>query len=128
MKFETFKILQNLDEKIDEGIPITIFKGYRAINKRGVEKLIDELYANLPNDVKKAREYLKNKNIELNTKPSKLYDNISNLESSLNQGFHIAKYVIINIQELEQLLDKIYASIPNEIVAAKNIEKNIDNM
>ncbi len=128
MKISTFNILKNLEEQINKSYSLSIFKGYTAINKQGVEKIINELYATLPDDVKYAREYLKNKNIKIekNNNPQ-LFDNIENLEKNIDSGFHIAKYVIVNIKELEQLLDKIYASIPTEIVTVKNIEE-VENM
>lgn len=128
MKLQTFNILKNLETKIDEGTPIVIFQGYKAINKRGIEKLIDELYANLPTDVQEARKYLREKNIDIKQNNSdNLYENIKNFEINLEKGLHIAKYVIVNIQQLENLIDRIYASIPTEITTAKNIEK-LDNM
>ncbi len=128
MKISTFNILKNLEEQINKSYSLSIFKGYTAINKQGVEKIINELYATLPDDVKYAREYLKNKNIKIekNNNPQ-LFDNIENLEKNIDSGFHIAKYVIVNIKELEQLIDKIYASIPTEIVTVKNIEE-VENM
>lgn len=128
MRIQTYNILRNLEEKINEGMPIMIFQGYRAINKRGIEKLIDELYSTLPTDVKQAREYLNEKNIDIKQYNSDiLYENIKNFETNLEKGLHIAKYVIVNIQQLENLIDRIYASIPTEIVTAKNIEK-LDDM
>ena len=128
MKFQTFNILKKLEIKIDEGTPIVIFQGYKAINKRGIEKLIDELYANLPADVKEARKYLSEKNIDIKQNSSdNLYENIKNFEINLEKGLHIAKYVIVNIHQLENLIDRIYESIPNEITTVKDIEK-LDNM
>lgn len=126
---KTFNILNKLDEQVSTNLPLSLFKGYTAINKRGVEKLIDELYATLPKDVKKAREYLREKNIDISANnPKNLYDNIQDFENCLDKSFHIARFVIVNIQELECLLDKIYASIPTEIVTAKNIEKQEDKI
>lgn len=120
---QTYKILKDLEEQIDTSIPMGIFKGYIAINKRGVEKLIDQLYENLPLDVKYARKYLREKNIEIkNNNSNNLYENIKNFETNLENGLHIAKYIIVNIQQLETLLDRIYESIPTEIITAKNID------
>ena len=60
MKSKTKAILKELESYIKEkSYSLSIFKGYTAINKQGAEKIIDELYANLPEDVKQAREYLK---------------------------------------------------------------------
>ena len=60
MEFKSLEIIKDLEKQIQTGYSLSIFKGYVAINKRGVEKLIDELYANLPDDVVAARTYLKN--------------------------------------------------------------------
>ena len=66
MEFKTRKIIKKLEENINNSYSLPIFKGYKAINKAGVEKLIDELYANLPDDVKKAREYLRDRQYNFN--------------------------------------------------------------
>lgn len=128
MKISTFNILKKLEEQINNSYSLSIFKGYTAINKQGVEKIIDELYATLPGDVQYARDYLRSRNIKYDTNnTSHLFDDIVRFETILEKGFPIAKYVIVNIKELEQLLDKIYASIPTEIVTAKKIE-DVENM
>ena len=51
MEFKSLEIIKDLEKQIQTGYSLSIFKGYVAINKRGVEKLIDELYAKLPEDV-----------------------------------------------------------------------------
>ena len=67
---------------IQKSYHLPIFKGYKAINKSGVFKLIDELYTNLPTDVLKAREYLKSRNYDLqqNRGETNVYDVIKNFE------------------------------------------------
>lgn len=124
MKFKSKEIIKALEEQIDTGYSLRIFRGYVAINKRGVEKLIDELYANLPEDVKAAREYLKSKNQESNSKKaSKILDNIKEFEDQLQGPFQIATHVIVNVNEMEKLLDKIYTNLPEEIIEAEFLDK-----
>ena len=65
MQFMSRQTLKHLEATIQNSYSLPIFKGYKAINKTGVEKLIDELYANLPDDVKRAREYLHSRNYEM---------------------------------------------------------------
>ena len=60
MQFKTRELIKELETNIKNSYSLPIFRGYKAVNKRGVEKLIDELYANLPDDVQKARDFLKN--------------------------------------------------------------------
>lgn len=124
MEFKSLKIIKDLENQLQTGYSLSIFKGYVAINKRGVEKLIDELYANLPEDVKEARTFLKNRNYEFNSKSNDIYDNLKALETNiLDSPIKFANYVILNIKETEQIIDKVYDTLPEEITKAKSLDK-----
>lgn len=124
MKFKSLEIIKALEEQVETGYSLKIFKGYVAINKRGVEKLIDELYANLPDDVKAAREYLEKTNHQITRKePSKIFDNIKELETQIENPLQIATHIVVNVKEMEKLIDKIYSSLPSEIQEANILDK-----
>ena len=126
MKFTTRETIEHLEDAIQKSYHLPIFKGYKAINKSGVFKLIDELYTNLPTDVLKAREYLKSRNYDLqqNSGETNVYDVIKNFELSLYEGFSIfGNLVICNIRDLEKLLKDIENNIPEEIIKAEVISK-----
>ena len=124
MTIKTFDILKMLENQIHTGYGLSIFKGYKAIDKYGVEKIIDELYSNLPEDVKQAREYLKNQNIEIASNKDNIYDSIKNFEIGMDSGFSVSsQYVIIKVREIENLLNQIYKNLPNELIKAKNMDK-----
>ena len=124
MTIKTFDILKMLENQIHTGYGLSIFKGYKAIDKYGVEKIIDELYSNLPEDVKQAREYLKNQNIEISSNKDNIYDSIKNFEIGMDSGFSVSsQYVIIKVREIENLLNQIYKNLPNELIKAKNMDK-----
>lgn len=124
MKFKSLEIIKALEEQVETGYSLKIFKGYVAINKRGVEKLIDELYANLPDDVKAAREYLEKTNHQITKKePSKIFDNIKELETQIENPLQIATHIVVNVKEMEKLIDKIYSSLPSEIQEANILDK-----
>ncbi len=123
MKFKSLEIIKALEEQVETGYSLKIFKGYVAINKRGVEKLIDELYANLPDDVKAAREYLENKNHQISHKETKVFDNIRELENQIENPLQIATHIVVNVKEMEKLIDKIYYSLPSEIQEANILDK-----
>ena len=59
MKSIVLDRIRELEEKIFKGYSFWIFKGYVAVEKRGVEKIIDDIYASLPTHVLRARKYLK---------------------------------------------------------------------
>jgi UDP-galactopyranose mutase len=124
VKYKIYQLLSQLELKLNEKLPMSIFRGYTAINKTGVEKIIDEIYATLPVDVLEAQKYLKNKHFELPKQGSieNIYDLLENLERKFNGVVQFANIVIVNIKEIENLLDKIYANIPEEIVKANKIE------
>lgn len=124
MKFKSLEIIKALEEQVETGYSLKIFKGYVAINKRGIEKLIDELYANLPDDVKAAREYLERTNHQFSRKePSKVFDNIKELETQIENPLQIATHIVVNVKEMEKLIDKIYSSLPSEIQEANILDK-----
>ncbi len=126
MKFISRETIKRLENAIQNSYSLPIFKGYKAINKTGIEKLIDELYANLPEDIKKAREYLRTRNYELksNIKSGALYETLNNLEVKLDEGFpFFAELIILNIREIEELLKQIENNIPEEIIKAENLSK-----
>ena len=116
--------MKNLEEQINTGFSLNIFRGYTAINKRVVEKIIDELYATLPDDVKIARQYLKERNVECKTRQNpEVYDKVKTLEDYIEKAFPIAQLVIVNIREIEEIIDNVYANIPKEITTARILEK-----
>lgn len=124
MKFKSLEIIKDLEKQIQTGYSLSIFKGYVAINKRGVEKLIDELYAKLPEDVMAARIYLKNKNRQIpSNQSSEIFDNIKKFETTIESPFQIATHIIVNVKEIEKLIDKIYCSIPSEIKEVDILDK-----
>lgn len=124
VKFKSLEIIKALEQQIDTGYSLKIFKGYIAINKRGVEKLIDELYANLPEDVIAARTFLKKQDRQISTNhPTTIFDNIKKLEDHIEGPLQIATHVIVNVKEIEKLIDKIYCSLPEEIQEVNILDK-----
>ncbi len=126
MFFKSLEYLKDIEEKIDQSYSLPIFRGYKAINKRGVEKLIDEIYANLPVDVQEARKYLRENQLEFkpNTNTNeRIFNNLQAFEIELEKSFSFAQYVFMNVKKIENILDRIHASLPNEIMEAKKNEK-----
>ena len=119
---KTFDVIKMLEEKIHTGYGLSIFKGYKAVNKRGVEKIIEELYENLPSDIVQAQTYLKKNNIDFSSNNIQVFDSIKDFEIEINRGLSLAQYVIVNVQELENIIDKIYKNLPGELIKAKNMD------
>lgn len=107
-----------------KGYKLWIFKGYVAINKRGAEKIIDEIYATLPDDINKAREFLKNKNgISSANQNPKIYEILRFLEDLLDKNCLVAPYTLVDKKEFEKLKEQLKDSIPEEIYEANKINK-----
>ena len=124
MNFQTRKDIKRLEDKIKNGYSLPIFKGYVAVDKYGVEQIIDAIYANLPDDVMRAREFLKNSNIKpVNHQSKNLFDFLQKLENTLNETMSFANFSILKIKEIEILLDKIEKNIPEEIIQAEIFNK-----
>lgn len=129
MDFKFPKILKELETQINSSYKLPIFKGYIAINKRGIEKLIDEIYKTLPIDLMEARNYLKSRNYNIQNitnenQKKETYGHLKKLENNLLYSpLQLANFVIINIKQAEKLIDKVNNSIPQEIIEAKKLSK-----
>lgn len=129
MDFQFPKILKELETQINNSYKLPIFRGYTAINKRGIEKLIDEIYETLPIDVMEARKYLKGRNYNLQNitnenKNKETYGHLKELETNLLYSpLQLANFVIINIKQAENLIDKVNDSIPQEMIEAKKLSR-----
>lgn len=127
--FKFPKILKELETQINSSYKLPIFKGYIAINKRGIEKLIDEIYETLPIDLMEARNYLKSRNYNIQNitnenQKKETYGHLKKLETNLLYSpLQLANFVIINIKQAEKLIDKVNNSIPQEIIEAKKLSK-----
>ncbi len=56
MNFKEY--IKKIEEKIFKGYKLKIFKGYKASDKRGAQKVIDDIYSNLENDVENAKKQI----------------------------------------------------------------------
>lgn len=50
--------IKKLEEKLFRGYHLKIFKGFKASNQTGAQKVINELYENLDENVEKAKKDL----------------------------------------------------------------------
>ena len=48
-----------------------------------------------------------------------VYDLLKMLEIALDEGYSVFKYTIVNKREIEDLIDRIYAALPNEVQEAR---------
>lgn len=48
-----------------------------------------------------------------------VYDLLKMLEIALDEGYSVLKYTIVNKREIEDLIDRIYAALPNEVQEAR---------
>lgn len=131
MRFKTREIIKELEEHINSSYSLPIFQGYKAVNKSGVVKLIDELYAYLPDDVKRARDFLRNGDYDFDSvakNNSNIYDILQMFEAYLENSsfimpFFIPQIIIIKVKEIEEFLDRIEKDLPVEIQKAENLDK-----
>lgn len=127
MNFESKKKIQDLEKQLLESYKLPIFRGYVAVNKRGVEQIIDAIYQNLPDDIQTARGFLSSWKeepiLKQNTENKKnLLSYLQKLETTLNEQMTIASYVIVKVKEIEDIINQIYKNIPDEINQAENLD------
>ena len=124
MRFEIFNKIEELEQLMFKGYNLWIFRGYVAIDKRGAEKIIDEIYATLPEDIKKAREFLKNNNQTVEShKSSGMYDTLKFLEELLDKNTFFSSYTLVDKKELEQIKEQLKEAVPEEIYKAERIDR-----
>ena len=126
MFFKSLEYIKDLENSINSSYSLPIFKGYIAINKRGVEKIIEELYSALPQDVQNAQEYLEKNEISFDNKEQKdkgIYEYLSRLEKLFDKSFDILNMTIIPSDKAQELINKITESLPKEILSVKKLNK-----
>lgn len=132
MKSKTKNAIKELEEQIHSGYKLPIMKGYTAIQKSGIEKIIDDIYHFLPEDVKAARRYLQTRNYDLTRenitsdnppKPANIYATLKMFEGLFEQSVFFVKFSIVKISDVEKLIDRLYVSLPEEIAIAERFDK-----
>jgi len=116
IRFEIFDKINQLEELMFRGYKLWIFRGYVAVNKRGAEKIIDDIYATLPVDVLNARKYLKEHSAEISeSKETSIYDVLKDIEILLDKGSFLPELSIVDKEKFEQLEEKLKNSVPEAI-------------
>lgn len=59
---------------------------------------------------------------------NEVYDLLKLLEMTLEDGFTISKYAIVNKREIETLIDRIYAALPPEVQEARVFMKRKEEL
>lgn len=131
MEFKTKKLIKSFENQIEQSYALPIFRGYVAIDKRGAEKIINELYSTLPADVQAARNFLQKNNStkpEISQQPQEIkkssaYKYLKELDNKINRTIQFTKFAFINIKELEKIINKIYDNLPEEIIEAETLSQ-----
>lgn len=123
MKFNIYKKIKELEELLFNGYKLWIFRGYTAVNKRGAEKIINDIYATLPIDVENAKQYLKSRNITVNTEDnSNIYNVLKDIDTLINKTSGFLPFALVKTKKLEQLENDLKNSLPNEIYEAEKLD------
>ena len=116
MKSDILNKIEELEQLIFKGYNLWIFRGYIAINKRGAEKIISEIYSNLPDNINKAHKYLTTKYENLqNSKPSNIYDILKILEKLLDKNCIFSSYSLVDKKEFEAINEQLKEIVSKEI-------------
>jgi len=58
MKLNIINYIKQIEEKLFKGYKLQIFKGYNASDKKGAQKVINDLYSNLSEEIENAKKEL----------------------------------------------------------------------
>ena len=124
MLFKTFDFLTDIERLILAAHPI-FNTDYIVINKQEIEKLIDKIYESMPSDVLEAKKILRDKqiNVGTNTNNSDVYNKLKHFEVEIETSFSFMLYSIVNSRKIKNLVDQIYANLPQEIIEARELNK-----
>ncbi len=124
MLFKTFDFLTDIERLILAAHPI-FNTDYIVINKQEIEKLIDKIYESMPSDVLEAKKILRDKqiNVGTNTNNSDVYNKLKHFEVEIETSFSFMLYSIVNGRKIKNLVDQIYANLPQEIIEARELNK-----
>lgn len=131
MKFEIRELLNSFRQEIANAKTLPFCPAIKIVSKYTMLQYLDKIYACLPDDVVKARKYLEDRQVDLQSLPKcdnlrelSIYDNLRELEMFLSLfPFSIYQYIVIKAPECEELLSKIENNIPKEILKVENIDK-----
>lgn len=130
MKFESKESIKNLEKQLRSGYSLPIFRGYVAVKTTGFYKFIDTFYSSLPSDLYEARLLLKkfdsnfhNQNDKSSTSKTSPFDCLQELECRLDEAIKFADFAIVSVKEFENLINKVYKSLPEEITKAETLDR-----
>jgi len=130
MKFESKESIKNLEKQLQSGYSLPIFRGYVAVKTTGFYKFIDTFYSSLPSDLHEARLLLKkfdsnfhNQNDKSSTSKTSPFDCLQELECRLDEAIKFADFAIVSVKEFENLINKVYKSLPEEITKAETLDR-----
>ncbi len=130
MKFESKESIKNLEKQLRSGYSLPIFRGYVAVKTTGFYKFIDTFYSSLPSDLHEARLLLKkfdsnfhNQNDKSSTSKTSPFDCLQELECRLDEAIKFADFAIVSVKEFENLINKVYKSLPEEITKAETLDR-----
>lgn len=130
MKFESKESIKNLEKQLRSGYSLPIFRGYVAVKTTGFYKFIDTFYSSLPSDLHEARLLLKkfdsnfhNQNDKSSTSKTSPFDCLQELECRLDDAIKFADFAIVSVKEFENLINKVYKSLPEEITKAETLDR-----
>lgn len=105
--------LRLLEVEIEKSFPI-VPNYLIVVNVSKFNSILNNIYNSLPQEVKDARDFL-------NRDKDNIYNYLKTFEIILSNAFSIIPnvLVIVKIKELENTIDKIYASLPYEIKSAR---------
>lgn len=130
MKFKSSESIKNLEKQLQSGYSLPIFKGYVAVKTTGFYKFIDTFYSSLPTDLQEAKSLLRKfdinshkSNDEISSSKNSPYDGLRELEHRLGEAIKFADFAIVSVKEFENLINKVYKSLPEEITKAEALDK-----
>ncbi len=130
MKFESKESIKNLEKQLQSGYSLPIFRGYVAVKTTGFYKFIDTFYSSLPSDLHEARLLLQkfdsnfhNQNDKSTTSKTSSFDCLRELEVRLDEAIKFADFAIVSVKEFENLINKVYKSLPEEITRAETLDR-----
>lgn len=111
---DIYEKLKRLEIALAKSFPI--LPGYLyVLNINTFKTCLSDVYNSIPQEVKDAREFLSGRG------QSGIYDFLKVFEINLSKGIPIIPnlFSIVKLNNFESLIDKIYATLPEEVMDAR---------
>lgn len=114
-----YTAMTQVEEYIDKGF--TLLGYYRLVKKSGLYNKFKNIYDSLPQELIDNRDYLNRQ------KEENIFSLLNKMSILLEQSKTFLGFMIVNVNIITSCLDKMYASLPEDIKMCRGDDSIMEN-